>query len=204
MDYRTVLGEGNALYEEKHSEFYAYVKGIDTYDEGLAFVKVVAKKHSDATHNCYAILMQNGDQKFSDDGEPQGTAGQPILQVLKKSDLSGVVLVVSRYFGGIKLGAGGLVQAYTKAAVAAIAAAKVVPMTESAYYSLRLPYKDADVGIRLAVRCGGKVVEQKYDESVDFVFAAPLGSAERFLTSVQEAFNGKQVPVFLKTGYEIY
>ena len=204
MDYRTVVGEGNALYEEKHSEFYAYVKGIQTYDDGVAFVKGVSKKHSDATHNCYAILMRNGEQKFSDDGEPQGTAGQPILQVLKKSDLCDVALVVSRYFGGIKLGAGGLVQAYTKAAAMALQSASDAVMTESAYYRLSLPYKDADAGIRLVTKCGGKIAEQRYDENVTFLFAVPFGAAERFLASVQEAFNGKQVPVFLKNGYEIY
>ena len=97
------------------SVFMANVKGVDTVQEAREFYQEIAKKHYDATHNCYAYVVDDK-MKFSDDGEPQGTAGMPILQVIQKQNLNRVCVVVTRYFGGIKLGAGGLVRAYSSTA----------------------------------------------------------------------------------------
>ena len=120
-----------AEYEVKKSVFLASVSHVETEDAAREFVNQIRKKYFDATHNCSAwILGETGDkQKSNDDGEPGGTAGNPILDALKKNELTNLCAVVTRYFGGIKLGAGGLIRAYSHTAALGIAAAKIVRMT---------------------------------------------------------------------------
>ena len=101
------------------SRFLAFACGVSDAAQANSFIAGIAKKHYAATHNCYAYRLTDG-QKFSDDGEPQGTAGMPILECIKSKGLTNVVVVVTRYFGGVKLGAGGLVRAYTEATAAAL------------------------------------------------------------------------------------
>ncbi len=113
----------SARYEVERSVFLAQAKGVASAEEAKEFVAEAKKKYFDATHNCYAYLCADG-QKFSDDGEPGGTAGMPILEAVKAKNLENVVVVVTRYFGGIKLGAGGLTRAYAKAAGEALARAR--------------------------------------------------------------------------------
>src|SRR5699024_6483666 len=110
------------------SKFIGYAKPIKTEEEAIEFINEIKKKHKDATHNVWAYTLGKSMniQRYSDDGEPQGTAGIPTLEVIKKEDLRDVVVVVTRYFGGVKLGAGGLVRAYTKGAKVGIDAGKVV------------------------------------------------------------------------------
>lgn len=204
MDYFTVRGEAQGKYEEKHSVFLASIKGIGSFDEGLAYVKAVSKKYSDATHNCYAILTRAGEQKFSDDGEPQGTAGTPILQVLKRNDLTDVVCVVTRYFGGIKLGASGLVSAYGKAALEGIAVSEKILKKDCVFFRIQAGYGDYAAAVNLIAKHDGKPVETSYDEGVTIVCAIPKDDAERFEAGVQEAFAGKRIPERVKTGYETY
>ena len=110
------------------STFIGYAKPIKTEEEAIEFINEIKKKHKDATHNVWAYTVGKtmNIQRYSDDGEPQGTAGIPTLEVIKKEDLRDVVVVVTRYFGGVKLGAGGLVRAYTKGAKIGIDAAKVI------------------------------------------------------------------------------
>lgn len=121
----------SAEYEVKKSVFLASVSHVETEDAAREFVSQIRKKYFDATHNCSAwILGETGDkQKSNDDGEPGGTAGNPILDTLKKNELTNICAVVTRYFGGIKLGAGGLIRAYSHTASLGIAAAKIVRMT---------------------------------------------------------------------------
>ncbi len=109
---------------EKKSRFITYLAHVTTEDEAVEFIESIRKKHSDATHNCIAYRLYNPRvERFSDDGEPSGTAGMPMLEVLKKEDIYDVCVVVTRYFGGILLGAGGLVRAYAKGAADGIASA---------------------------------------------------------------------------------
>ena len=114
---------GEAEFVEKKSRFIGRVWPVDTEEEALAKIQEMKKKHYDATHNCWAYIIRDGAVRFSDDGEPGGTAGMPMLQVLQREGLFNVVCVVTRYFGGTLLGTGGLVRAYTEAAQAAVAAA---------------------------------------------------------------------------------
>lgn len=128
MSYTTVRNYGEDRFIEKKSEFIGYAKRCENEEEAKAFINEIKAMHKQATHNCYAyVIGENmGIQRYSDDGEPQGTAGIPILEVMKKSKVTDCAIVVTRYYGGILLGAGGLTRAYTKGASIAIKAAKVV------------------------------------------------------------------------------
>lgn len=129
--YRTVKGFGTAEIEINKSRFITYVNRAETEQAAIEFIDKISKQHWDATHNCSAYIIGEHDQhqKANDDGEPSGTAGKPILEVIKKSALKDTVVVVTRYFGGIKLGAGGLIRAYGKAAGQGLQAAGIVERT---------------------------------------------------------------------------
>ena len=115
--YVTLIGEGTSLYVDRKSEFLGYAAHVTTEEEAIAFVSTIRKKHSDARHNVYAYMLKEGNiTRYSDDGEPQGTAGIPVLDIIRKIGFTDAVIVVTRYFGGILLGTGGLVRAYTAAA----------------------------------------------------------------------------------------
>ena len=202
MEYLTVEGVAKAEYEIQHSVFIAQIKGVDGIEEGLDFVKSVSKQYSDATHNCYAINCFDG-QKFSDDGEPQGTAGQPIIQAVKKNELSNVALVVTRYFGGIKLGAGGLVTSYTKAAVDAINAAGKVVVKESLVGKISVDY-GAYRKVNEGIIKYGKVLNTSFDEGAEMTFAIPVGKEEELIKTVAEITAGKCAPVFTETRFVKY
>ena len=132
----------SAAYEVNKSKFMAHVRHVETEEEARDFVLMIRKKYFDATHNCSAwVLGERGDkQKSNDDGEPGGTAGNPILETIKKNELTNCAVVVTRYFGGIKLGAGGLIRAYSHTAALGLAAAKIVQMTLFKKFSLTLEY----------------------------------------------------------------
>ena len=122
-EYLVPTGYGEDEFTEKKSRFIGRVWPVETEEEALACIQAMKKQHYDATHNCWAYVIKDGPMRFSDDGEPGGTAGNPMMQVLQREQLYNVVCVVTRYFGGILLGAGGLVRAYTKGAKIAIDAA---------------------------------------------------------------------------------
>lgn len=127
---------------EKKSKFISYAQPIYSEDEALQFLGSIRKKHYDASHNCYAYILGESMniQRSSDDGEPSGTAGVPILEVLKKEKVTNSMVIVTRYFGGIMLGAGGLIRAYTEGAVRGISAAGTVRVQPFAVYQLKMDY----------------------------------------------------------------
>ena len=122
-EYLVPSGYGEDEFTEKKSRFIGRVWCVETEEEALARIQEMKKQHYDATHNCWAYVIKDGPMRFSDDGEPGGTAGNPMMQVLQRENLYNVVCVVTRYFGGVLLGAGGLVRAYTKGAKIAVDAA---------------------------------------------------------------------------------
>ena len=141
--YETVGGYAEASFTEKKSEFIGYITHTETDEEAAAFINEIRARHRKATHNVYAYILRNGSiTRYSDDGEPQGTAGVPVFEVLRKEGLTDVCCVVTRYFGGILLGGGGLVRAYSHSAKIAVDAAvrKIMrpcyPMEITADYSL--------------------------------------------------------------------
>ncbi len=160
--YKTLHKFGVDEYIVEKSTFIGYAKPIKTEEEAIAFVNEIKKKHKDATHNVWAYTVgENMNiQRYSDDGEPQGTAGIPTLEVIKKEDLRDVVVVVTRYFGGIKLGAGGLVRAYTKGAKVGIEAGIVIEKVKYTEVKIKIEYTQLGVGIE-----AGIVIEKvKYTE----------------------------------------
>lgn len=138
--YKTTQGESSASYEIQRSKFYTHTKHVESEEEARAFIQEQKKAYFDARHNCSAYVLgaDGAKQKSNDDGEPGGTAGNPILEAIKKNELTNIVVVVTRYFGGIKLGAGGLIRAYSHAAVLGIEAATVLAMT---------PFQQLDVTV---------------------------------------------------------
>ena len=156
--YLSATGETTHEIVIQRSRFICTLKRIDGFDDALSFVKSVKKKYSDATHNCYAFISNAAgtEQRFSDDGEPQGTAGQPMLEVLKKKEIFMTAAVVTRYFGGVKLGAGGLVSAYTRAVAETVENAKIVKNV---------------VGVSLEIKCGYEMYNALLQALKDKVFA---------------------------------
>lgn len=129
LEYKTVSKEAHSEFAERRSRFIGYAKPVKTEEEAVEFINNIKSKHWDATHNVYAYTLRKGQiKRYSDDGEPQGTAGIPTLDVLLKSGVTDTVIVVTRYFGGILLGAGGLVRAYSHGASTALEAANIITM----------------------------------------------------------------------------
>lgn len=139
--YRTIADIATASFIEKKSEFIGNIAPCKTEEQAITFIQEIRRQHRRATHNCYAyILRDNNIGRHSDDGEPGGTAGAPMFEVLKKEGLTDVCCVVTRYFGGIMLGAGGLVRAYTNGAKIAVAAAQIMEMRMAERLRLTLDY----------------------------------------------------------------
>lgn len=141
MGYKTIGGSAEARFIEKKSEFIGYIRHTETEAEALAFLAEIRAMHRKATHNCYAYLLrENNISRHSDDGEPSGTAGAPIYEVLRREGLTDVTCVVTRYFGGILLGTGGLTRAYTQGAKLAVDAAELRCMDTARRIRLTLAY----------------------------------------------------------------
>lgn len=143
--YKTALGESVFTQSILKSKFIAYLSHADTEEKAMEFINSIRKKHSNATHNCYAYLLRlTNTGRYSDDGEPSGTAGLPIYDVLKGYELMDTAIVVTRYFGGTLLGTGGLVRAYSSSAKGAVEAANIVTMHETQVYEVIIDYKYYD------------------------------------------------------------
>lgn len=140
-EYKTIKQRASDEFIEKKSRFIGYIAPVETEEEAIAFINEIRAKHRDATHNVYAYSLRAGQiKRASDDGEPQGTGGVPMLNVLNGNELTDVCCVVTRYFGGTLLGVGGLVRAYTEGAKIAVAAGGIKTMAESADVLIRCDY----------------------------------------------------------------
>ena len=168
---------GEAEFVEKKSRFIGRVWPVDTEEEALAKIQEMKKKHYDATHNCWAYIIRDGAVRFSDDGEPGGTAGMPMLQVLQREGLFNVVCVVTRYFGGILLGAGGLTRAYSKGARDALAAAGVATMGLWARVRLSCPYPLFE-RVKLEIAAASGILDDM-DYGADVTLTVSLPSERR-------------------------
>ena len=190
--YTTLLGEGTDIYEEKRSEFIGVAAHIDCEEDALKLVKRIKAEHYDARHNVYAYVCSSGNvQRYSDDGEPQGTAGIPVLDVIRKSGLEDVCVVVTRYFGGILLGAGGLVRAYTAAAKLAIDNAGIVTYQNFSEIRLVLNYSDYQKILAKLPNFKAKIDNTDFGSDVTLDIAIRSVEEERFNTFVKELFYDK-------------
>jgi len=193
MAYITIRNFGEDRFIEKKSEFIGYAKRCVTEEEAKAFVLEIKNIHKQATHNCwaYAIGETMSTQRYSDDGEPQGTAGIPILEVLKKSNITDCAIVVTRYYGGILLGAGGLTRAYTKGASIALKAAGVVEKVKGARIILGLDY---DILGKVQYICNQNnwyMEETEYSDKVNVHILGEISVLDEIEEEMREASNGK-------------
>ena len=180
-EYLVPTGFGEDEFTEKKSRFIGRVWPVETEEEALSKIEAMKKQHYDATHNCWAYIIKNGAVRFSDDGEPGGTAGMPMLQVLQREGLNNVVCVVTRYFGGILLGAGGLVRAYTKGAKIAVdAAGKSMKRVWTVLY-VPCPYSFYE-RVKLEVAAfGGIIRNTEFGSEVELEILVAEAQAQPFL-----------------------
>lgn len=203
--YYTLKSAAEARLTEKRSVFLGSASPVKSEGEALEFLNSVRKKYSDATHNVYAYIVRSGNlSRFSDDGEPHGTAGLPVLGVLRKEELCDCAVVVTRYFGGILLGAGGLVRAYTAAAKAAVDAAVKVFMKPFDIVQMRFGYDRYDRLLRLFQNLGVSVSDSAFTSEVSLMCRVPQEKTDAFLSAVREATNAAAETRFrgVEYGYE--
>ena len=162
--YLTLSTSGEAVYTEKRSKFYAFAEHVDDEESAKARVAALRKQFYDARHVCFAYVLDFDGQRTrsNDDGEPSGTAGRPILGALRSAGLTFTLAIVIRYFGGVKLGTGGLVVAYREAAAAAIAEATVEERLIMEQFRVEVPYADADVAMRFIRDGGGEITARDF------------------------------------------
>jgi uncharacterized YigZ family protein len=194
-EYLTVSREASAELEEKKSRFIATVRPVADEEEARGFIEALRSKYWNATHNVYAYYICGGNlqQKFSDDGEPSGTAGLPVLEAIRKLEVQDVAVVVTRYFGGTLLGASGLVRAYGKSAAMGIEAAGLVKRQLCIETGITMDYSLLGKLQALAASKGYKVKDTVYAQDVDMYLYIPVDEFEAFSALVTEATNAKAI-----------
>lgn len=191
MTYRTVQGEASAEIVEKKSRFIAHLAHVEDDDEAVAFLERIRQENQQAKHNVYAYLLRSGRTRYSDDGEPAQTSGLPTFQVLEHAHLADIICVTTRYFGGVLLGTGGLVRAYTQAAQAALAVAHVVSISTCVDVSVTVPYPEYDAVLRRAQDAGAKVMGSTYTDTVQLDLRILAEDADRLVRVLTEASRGQ-------------
>lgn len=212
MSYFTVKGSATSEFQEKKSTFIGYIKRVNTEEEAKNFVNEIKSMHKEATHNVYAYIVgeNKGIQRYSDDGEPQGTAGIPVLEVIKKNDLTDVAVVVTRYFGGILLGGGGLIRAYSKGASSAIEEVGIVEKVKGLKLRFTLEY---DLIGKIQYLCGTNnwhIEDTIYTDKVELSLFTEVENKEIIIADFVEATSGKVTiceedeEYLFKEGYRYY
>ena len=201
--YKTVKCRTNAEFTEKKSVFIGYISPVSDEEAAKSFISEIKNKHADATHNVYAYILEGTEiARFSDDGEPSGTAGMPVLEVIKREGLCGVCIVVTRYFGGTLLGAGGLVRAYAKAAKMAIDAAGVCEFRPYTVFSLTVDYSHYEKIKKELDGYGVKCDDCDFGEKVVFTLAAEEKSLSAFEAFVNDFTKASAVIEKLSERYD--
>ncbi len=177
-DYIIPAGYGEAEYIDKKSRFIGQVQHVESVSEAMAFIESVRKKYADATHNVWAYVLADGQMRWSDDGEPGGTSGQPTLNVFRSALVCDVACVVTRYFGGTLLGSGGLVRAYSKAASLALEAAGRARMAEWRSVAVECSYAQYERVRRLLEGMGAADMDGSFGEFVTVSALLPLDAAQ--------------------------
>lgn len=194
MEYRVLLKESTGEIEEKKSRFICTLRPVHSEQEAAAFIEEIKKKYWDARHNCSAFVIGSRQEltRCSDDGEPSGTAGRPMLEVLLGEGLCDVAAVVTRYFGGTLLGTGGLVRAYSGAVKEALSHAEIGRMRYGIKLKIETDYNSVGK-IQHLLGKRGILPEAEYGEAVCFIVTVPAGEAEALQKEITEVTNGKAV-----------
>ena len=196
QDYTTVRGTASAEIEEKHSRFIASVSFADTEQAALDFLASVRAQHRTARHNVYAYVLREGNRtRYSDDGEPAKTAGLPVLEAIQHAGVTDCVVVVTRYFGGILLGTGGLVRAYTASAAAGLAAAEIVTVRSCVSVEITVEYSLYERAALLFQQAGARLEEPVFSDKVFLRGIMPAGSEAGLLPALQQLTRGGQAKV---------
>ncbi|WP_435196616.1 IMPACT family protein [Natronomonas sp. EA1] len=198
-EYRTLAGPARTRFVVQGSEFIGHARPVETVDDAEAFIAEVEAEYADATHNVPAYRVRVGDGSLgggmlreysNDDGEPSGSAGKPMLNVLQGRELENVAVVVTRYYGGTNLGVGGLVRAYSKSVKDAIAEAGVVTEVPHERFVAEVEYDDSGT-VRGILESQGVAFEAAYDATVSFEVRVPTADAEGLRDRLRSATNGR-------------
>ena len=191
MEYKTIARRCESRFIEKNSEFIGYLCPVQTEEQAVAFIEEIRAMHRKATHNCYAyILRENNAARHSDDGEPGGTAGVPIYEVLRKEGLTDVCCVVTRYFGGVLLGAGGLVRAYTKGAKDAVDAAQIKCMAEAVKLAVTVDYGLYGRLAQVFADFDARVEDERFADNVRIVLHIRAENSQKLTDKLVDVCNG--------------
>jgi uncharacterized YigZ family protein len=194
LSYRTIHGYGEETIIIKKSRFIGYAMPVEDEGQALAFIESIQKKHWDATHNCYAYVVGPHDeiQKSNDDGEPSGTAGKPILEVIKKEQIKNVAVVVTRYFGGIMLGAGGLIRAYGSTAAAGLHAAGIIRRELYQALLVTIDYTwHGKLENTIALQPDWLLAENEFTDRVTMHVHVPMDDVDSFSKTITNITNGQ-------------
>ena len=191
-EYKTVELEASDFFIEKKSKFIGYVKPVKTQEEAAEFINTIKSKHWDATHNVYAyVLRENKIQRCSDDGEPSGTAGVPVLDVILKEGVFDVCVVATRYFGGTLLGAGGLVRAYSHTSKIALDAGHIITMAQCSVAEVKVDYSFYERLNNLLTEFSANVINSDFADTVTITFSVKENLFEYFNERLTDISNGK-------------
>ena len=192
MEYTTVKNEASDFFIEKKSKFIGSCAPVQTEEQALAFIAKIKAEHADASHNVYAYILRTDRlERFSDDGEPQGKAGIPILDAMKKSVITDAVIVATRYYGGTMLGGGGLIRAYSHTASIAIQAAAKLVMRECLLVSVVCDYNLYGRVSALVSENGGVIEGTEFLQDVKISFHLPEEIKDELERKIQDATNGR-------------
>ncbi len=191
MSYKTIRKPASDSITIEKSEFIGAISPVRTDEEAVAFIEKIRSENRKARHNCYAYVLRDGFiTRYSDDGEPQGTAGLPILDVINKTGLTDVCIVVTRYFGGILLGKGGLTRAYTNAASLAVGASEVVEMLSGYYLTIESDYSWYERIVRCLGEQGARVDKTEFSENVRITASVKAEAYQRLMEALVDLTNG--------------
>lgn len=202
QEYKTVEKEASDFFIEKKSKFIGYAKPVKTQEEAVEFISEIKSKHWDATHNVYAyVLRENNIQRYSDDGEPSGTAGVPVLDVMLKESLVDVCVVATRYFGGTLLGAGGLVRAYSHTSKIALEAAGIITMAQCSVMSAEVDYSFYDRLNILLSDFSAVILNTSFSDKVCVEFSVKENIVDLLNAKLIDVSNGKYSLKFLRSEF---
>lgn len=192
--YKTVKEQSQSLLIEKKSKFIANVKPVDNEEDALVFLNEMRSRYSDATHNVYAyVIDENNIFRYSDDGEPSGTAGMPVLDAIRKSGIVDVIVVVTRYFGGTLLGTGGLVHAYGSSAKQGLIESKIVIRQLCDIVSVKVDYTLLGKLQHEIMTKGYMLEDTVYEDDVTFIISCPLDKTDKIIAELVDMTNARAV-----------